>query len=382
MINRKDVIALAGIHGSDLISIYLPTHRKGTEVLQREDLRNFNKQLKDIKEDLSQKGLSTNEVNELLLPLADLARDADFWNNQSEGLAVFLGNGVRQEHRLPIAFEARYYVSTGFLLWPLLPLLENDSEYYLLTLSLRKVALYRASQFEISKIRSKELENISFEGIVGSDYEQKNLQWRSHHAVQAQTTYHGQGEGHEDHSKEIAKYFRAVDQVLDSYFKLEHLPIVLAGLDQHIGAFRALCDHANIMAEYVSGNPVDAKLTMLHEESWKIVRSTLARDKIEKIDRLIAEMGTSKTELDMEKIIPASFLGKVDTLLLRKGFEVWGIYDPIKRAVRYDKQHHTSNVSLVNLLCIEILRKGGNVFILDREDMPDQSLDICALYRY
>lgn len=113
-----------------------------------------------------------------------------------------------------------------------------------------------------------------------------------------------------------------------------------------------------------------------------MVRSTLAKDKIDKIDKLIAEMGTSRTELDMEKIIPASFLGKVDTLLLRKGFEVWGIYDPINRAVRYDKQHHTSNVSLVNLVCMEILRKGGNVFILNREDMPDQSLDICALYRY
>ncbi len=52
--------------------------------------------------------------------------------------------------------------------------------------------------------------------------------------------YHGQGSGKDDRQKELEKYFRSLDQVVNTLFGEEKAPLILACVDPHFPIYRDL----------------------------------------------------------------------------------------------------------------------------------------------
>ena len=75
-----------------------------------------------------------------------------FWQFQSQGLALFLTDGLFRSYRLPIAFDDLLVVSGRFHLKPLLSLLGDDIDYYLVALSQGKVRLFQGSRFGLGEV--------------------------------------------------------------------------------------------------------------------------------------------------------------------------------------------------------------------------------------
>ncbi|NND33854.1 MAG: hypothetical protein HKN76_14790, partial [Saprospiraceae bacterium] len=139
---------------------------------------------------------------------------------------------------------------------------------------------------------------------------------------------------------------------------------------------------SNLLEEYLSVNPASKELSWLQTQAWSYVKKIYEKKRVTSLAKFNQVMNTSKTEMEIERILPAAFSGKIDTLFIRKGLEIWGIYIPSKNKVRIDDHQTSSNVSLINLLALNVMEKGGDVFILEDSELPDEFLDIYALFRY
>ncbi len=137
LVSRAELKTLNEEPDGSCVSIFLPTHRAGTQT-QQDPIRLKNL-LREAEERLLAKGLRAPEVDELVAPARESLDDSDFWRHQSNGLAVFLSPGVLRYYRLPLNFEDLVIVANRYHLKPLLPLLTGDGQFYVLALSQNEV---------------------------------------------------------------------------------------------------------------------------------------------------------------------------------------------------------------------------------------------------
>src|SRR5688572_5803300 len=90
ILNRTDLQELIEQTGEWCISLYMPTHPIGSE--QQQNPIRLKNLLTQVKKDLSESGLRRPDIEGLLRPAEELLLDSDFWQHQSEGLAIFLSN--------------------------------------------------------------------------------------------------------------------------------------------------------------------------------------------------------------------------------------------------------------------------------------------------
>jgi hypothetical protein len=100
------------------VSLFLPTDRTGVEAPR--DRIQFKNLLRDAESQLVDRGMRAPEASELLAPLAGHVEDAGFWQQQQDGLAVFVAPGFHREMRMPLGFEAQVVVGSMFTVKPLL----------------------------------------------------------------------------------------------------------------------------------------------------------------------------------------------------------------------------------------------------------------------
>lgn len=382
MLSTNKILELSKVHEPTCISIYLPTRRKGMPVLNQEDQLELRSLIKPIKKEISRRFKTEEEVELFLKPLTELAADHDFWRNQREGLAIFLDRNNLHVVSLDGVIDREYCVSTNFLLWPLIAFLERDTNYRLLCLSTDEVHLYQGSQDILQRVLVKELGAIRFEEVVGTDHVQKSLQFHGQQSGYKSSVYHGHGEGKDDIKDEILKYYHQVDEVIASAHPDQTTPLLLYGLDHLVGLFRKVNTYSGLLEEYLAGNPFDKNLPELHEKSWGIIKPHFEKPVKNKFQSIQQYLGTPRVSYEIRQIIKAAQQGKIDTLFLRAKKNIWGIFDPASNYIRVDDKHQLNNVSLTNLVALETMANGGEVYITEGEYLPDEYMDICALYRY
>ncbi len=140
---------VTGVKGP-CVSIYMPTERKGAETQQGPiRLKNL---LTQVEAELSALGERTQDIEELLAPVHSLISGNQFWQRQSDGLAILLAPDVMATYRLPLPFKEMALVNDRFYVKPLLPMLFGDGIFYLLTLTQGGVHLLQGSRFSLSEV--------------------------------------------------------------------------------------------------------------------------------------------------------------------------------------------------------------------------------------
>src|SRR6266496_6474387 len=102
VLKRTDLQQLIVTNGKWHVSLYMPTHRVGNEQ-QQEPIRLRNL-LAQAKKNLLEYDVRRPDVQEIMQPAEELLMNRDFWQNPSEGLAIFISKDVSRIYRLPIRF--------------------------------------------------------------------------------------------------------------------------------------------------------------------------------------------------------------------------------------------------------------------------------------
>ncbi|MFX0558629.1 hypothetical protein ACOCEA_17640 [Maribacter sp. CXY002] len=382
IITKKDIAGLDSLQNAFCISIYIPVHKKGEDVLHRKDALLLKNQLKEVKTKLEKEVLSKDEIDDLVAPIQALIDDSNFWRHQENGLAIFLTDGILKRFTLPILFEPFNQVANTFYLSPLLPMFTGDGSYFVLSLELEKVKLYKQTRYNSSEIFIDELIPSRMEERVGYDFEQKNLQFRSQHQTHGTATYHGHGEADRDRKDEISRYLWAIDRGLMTLIRDENKPMVIASQDYIYGLFKKVNTYHHLLDDYVSCNLSETDESTLHELAWNKVAPLFEEQRIEKFGLFKQYEDTGRTSSEIKQVLPAALMGKIDTLFIRNNSDIWGVYEPQNNHVRVDDNSLPTNVSLSNKAAIKTFLNGGKVYVMEKDNMPNPYSMINALYRY
>jgi hypothetical protein len=383
LITKNEIAELHDINQENCISIFIPTHRAGKKVLQEEDTLALKNQLKEVKEKLSKKGFSADDINKSTQPVQELIDDSSFWREQSDGLAIFIANGITKIYTLPVYFKEFNYISNAFYLKPLMPMFVGDGNFYLLMLERRNVKLYECTQHSFTEIIIDDLIPESKRDRVGFDYEEKNLQFRTGQAGSGYAMYHGQEAATGKKKNEIKKYLRAINDGLAPIFREENMPLLIAAQDFIFDIYKEVNTYSNLKEDNLTTDFSNTDVFDVHEQAWEMMEPVFDQKRKDKIAQFLDLQGTGKTAIGIDKILTAALDGKVDTLFCENKADIFGNYVEKDNTITVTQSEENDNtISLMNLAAIKTFLNGGEVYLLDKEDMPNPNSRVNALYRY
>ena len=366
------------------VSIYLPTHRKGTET-QQDPLRLRNL-LGEAEKRLSDLGVSPRAVQDMLEPAQKLLQDSYFWQHQSDGLAIFLSSNRVRRFRLPLNFEEAVVVKDYFYIMPLLALLTGDGQFYILALSQNHIRLLNGTRFSVSEVDVGQTVGSLAEAIPSDDL-QANLQIHSSGSAGGKTgdgsvTFHGQGSGDASTKNELLRYFRLIADSLTEYLQGDRVPLVLAGVEYLLPIYKEANTYPNLIDAVIKGNPDFLSADELHKSAWDILEPFFqsAQDEAIAHYQQLAGQASERVSGALEIILPAAYQGRVETLFIAAGVQPWGVYDPVTNEVELHDSEEPGDEPLLDMAAVQTYLKGGIVYLMEPEKVPGGTHT--AVFRY
>jgi len=373
---------LAEFHGPHCASIFIPTERVSEGVKESKDRIHFEQEVRAVRDRLREYGLSDRAIEAMLEPAMKLASDSGFWRRMSDGLAVFIAPDYFKYLTVPVRFESYSYVADHFYVKPLMPLFSGDGRFFILALTLHGAQFYEATRHTLSEVYVRDLTPARLEEVVGYDYEEKSLQYRSQGMGGAGAVFHGQGRQKDKRREEVLQYCRAVDKGLLEMLHDERVPMVVACVDFLFPIYQEVNQYKYLAEEHVSGNPEQIEAIALHEKAWEKVRSLFEQPRWEKKQQYDELKHTERASFEVADIVPAAVNGRIDTLFVQNRADVFGRFDPAANAVVMEEDKDISNASLLNLAVVKTFLQKGRVFLVEPEDMPEEGTLVNAILRF
>jgi hypothetical protein len=383
VLNPAALKSLIEQQGKWCISLYMPTQRTGREQQQnRIRLKNL---LAETETMLLANGVRRPEVQNLMQPAEELLWNRDFWQQQGDGLAIFLANGFHQIYRLPVEFEESLTTGNSFHIKPLLPCLGRDIEFYVLAVSLKNVRLFEGNADTLSEIELSF--PTSMEEVLSMDDPEKFLNMHSGSTSMGQGKggtgiFHGHDPSDEDKTN-ILRFFQSINQSLQPVLDEKKIPMVLAGVDYLLPIFREASSYQNLLEDAVTGNPDRENVKDLHAKAWQIVQPIFeegqkkAFEKFEQLSGQKSDLATS----DIKAAVRAAVFGQVETIFVPLEKQKWGRYDTANNKVILQQESDTENEDLFDLAATQTLLNSGQVFAVPPEEMPGDG-EVAAILRY
>lgn len=352
------------------VSLYLPTHRVPSEI--RQDRIRLKNLLKEAEELLLASGLRGREVRDFLDPAERLLPETPFWKGQKDGLALFLAQDFFHSYMLPLTVPEVTVVSDCFHLKPLLSLL-TEGEFYILALSQNAVRLIQATRFGASEVQLEGLPE-SLADALKYDEPEKQLQF--HTGAQRFTgeraaMFHGHGTGKDDTRSNLLRFCQEVNRALQPFLRNERAPLVLAGVDSLLPIYREASSYPHLFPEGVTGNPEALSPEELGRAAWGLVEPHFLRAFDEAADRYRQRVGTGLASHELEQIVPAALHGRVESLIVAVGLQVWGSHDTETDTLTFLEEPAPGAWDLLDYAAIHTLMQGGAVFSVGPDAVPD-----------
>ncbi|MGB3293747.1 MAG: hypothetical protein WBB01_12235 [Phormidesmis sp.] len=379
-LSKTELQSLLGIQQSICVSIYLPTHTAGRET--RQDPIRLKNQLSQAEAQLSEAGISESEQQQLLKPANALLENEDFWQHQSSGLALFITAGQLRTYRVPLEFEAMTVVSNQFYAKPLIPLVTDDGQFYVLAASQNKVTLYQATR---SSIQPVDLGNtpLSLETALRYDDPEESLQGHTGSRMSGsgggQTVFHGQGGGKDTDNSDILRFFHLVADGVEGVIGGQTVPLVFMGVDFLFPLYKEANQYPHLMPEAVSFQPDQLDPEEVHNRVLTVVEPYFSANRRAAIEQYGNLLDKKQATADLQIILNASHDGQIDTLFLAANAQVWGSFDAKSRQISQHDERTADSQDLLNLAAVQALSTDAQVFVVDRTEVPDQAAAAATL---
>jgi hypothetical protein len=373
---------LTGTGHGTCISIFMPTHAAGRDG-QQDVLRLKNLTAK-AERDLLEQGMRSPEVRKLLQPVRDLPGEPSFWEKRSQGLALFVADGVFDRFRVPLSLDEAVVVNQRFQVKPLVPLLNANERYYLLAFSQNRVRFFKGDH---SGCHETAVEGLPESMAKALNYDQVSRSLQVHSGQRGSdygkqgAVFHGQGDEGDIAKEELAKYFRLIDAALHPVLRNKQTPMILAAVHYLLPIFRDVSTYPHIARGDLVGNPDHLSDHELHARAWPLVTAWSEVNQATAAAKYQQLAGTGKTADDLHQILPAACQGQIETLFVDRGAHRWGSFDVQTSEVHLNGQVEKQPADdLLDLAAVQTLLNRGTVYSVNTEKCP--SPPICAVLRY
>ncbi|MBU7583022.1 MAG: hypothetical protein KAF91_08940 [Nostoc sp. TH1S01] len=389
LLSIEELKTLTGNTDKPCISLYMPMQKAGPEI--RQNPIRFKNLIREAQTRLEAMEMNQGEANELLQPAMELDT-GEFWENQDQGLAIFIAPGVFRYYQLPMEFQELVVVSDRFHIKPLLHLINHDGKFYVLALSQQDLKFFEGTRYGLNEV---EIENLpkSLDEALLYDETAKEGQFRiatkkgstSNPFSRSQPgAFHGQGSPDRDqHQEAILQYFHIVDAELHEKLREETAPLILAGVDYLHPIYRQANSYTNLLEQGITRRPELFQVDELHADAWEIVEPLFHESEqqaMELYQQLLGE-ATGTASSDLKEIVAAAYYQRVDSLFVPVREQVWGKFDPETMNVDIHPEPEPDDQDLLDFAAIHTILNGGRVYAVEPENMPSQ-VQVAGIFRY
>jgi hypothetical protein len=362
------------------VSIYMPTHRMGTTT-QQDPIR-FKNLMRQAEELLVGCGMRVQDARDLLEQAKKLD-NSEFWQYQSDGLAIFISTNLFRYYCLPLNFEELVVVTDRFHLKPLLPLLTGDGKFYILALSQNDVRLLQGTRYSVSEVDLADVPQSIAEALK---YDDPEKQFQFHTGTpqgggDRAGMFHGQGAGNDEQKDRLLRYFRKVDGGLQELLKNQQFSLVLAGVDYLLPIYKQANTYPYLMEDSLTGNPDGLKAEELHSSAWKIVQPYFEQAEQNVVNRYQELAGTGQTANNIQEVVSAAYYQRIESLFVPVGVQQWGLFNPSTSEVHLHQEHEAGDEDLMDFAALHTVLNGGTVYAVEPEKVPGDA-PLAAVFRY
>ncbi|MCB0088522.1 MAG: hypothetical protein KDE54_11465 [Caldilineaceae bacterium] len=385
-INKEILRELAELTAPFCLSIYMPTHRRGSETEQGPiRLKNL---LKEAEAQLTALGQRGPDSATLLEPLQALVDDRAFWQHQSHGLAIFYTSDYFETLRLPFEFEELVVVGEQAHIKPLLPLAVANGHFYLLALSQNQVRFWEGTRFQMGEIALKDTPSSLDEAMQHDEFEAQ-LQFHTGTGSSGNGGRRAMFHGHSDAGdravvkENIKRFLNQVDNGVSNHIEPQTTPLVLAGVEEMRGLYGEVSQYDTLVEGGVDGNPDETSPQDLHKAAWPLVEPLFAQAQKDALDAYMHLAGNDdeRGAAQLEKVVAGAYFQRVDTLFVTPDSHQWGLFDAQKDTVQVHSEQQPGDIDLYNFALLHTLINGGSVFMLEPDQMPENQ-SMAAILRY
>lgn len=382
LLSKSELRSLTENQSSPCTSIYLPTHEAGREI-QQDPIRLKN-QLSEAEAQLGAKGMNEQEIQTLLKPAIALMDDANFWRHQSQGLALFITPDTFRYYRVPLSFEELTIVADQFYTKPLLPLITNDGQFYVLAASQGEITLYQATRESMQPVDLKDTPR-SLEVALRYDDPEESLQGHTNGRAATisggSTVFNGQGSGKDSENSDILRFFHLVSDGVENVLNGQEVPLVFLGVDFLFPIYKQTNKYPHLMEDAVAHQPDRLSPEEIRDRALKIVEPRFNADRKTAIENYGNLQDKNQATADLEVILNAAFNGQIDTLFVSADSKQWGSFDEKSRKITYQDEAEAGSEELLNIVAIKALSTDAEVHVVEQSEMPVKAA-VAATLRY
>ncbi len=379
---KDDLVTLRAIREDHCVSLYLPTHRKGSEVAQ--DPIRLKNLIARAEEVLKTRGARWDVIESILGEAKQLLDKEFFWQHQADGLAIFAKPGETRAFRTGVGFGEAVTVSGRFDLAQMVRLLASDGRFYVLALGEQMVKLLEGTRFSVSEIALDNLPQ-SIDDALKLDDPQKQLQYHTGAGASSgggrAAIFHGHRFDGSENKENLKRFFNIVDRGLEPLFKHYPAPVVLAAVEYYFPLYLEVANIPGLVEGGIKGNPDVMRDEELHKAAWSIVYPAFKKSQEDALERYAQVIGTGQTTQGVEGTAIAAYQGRVDTLFVDTEPDVWGEIDETTQSVSIHEVENAGDLELVNETTLAVLTSGGRVFTMPSAEVPGSG-PMAAILRY
>lgn len=383
----KDVLLhLSGEREAPCLSLYQRTHRSHPE--NRQDPIRY-RNLVDRLEESVLADYPARDVEPMLEPFRRLAKDSDFWNHRTDGLAVLGGRDEFHVFDLQRPVAELAIVAGSFHLKPLLRIVQSADRYQVLGLTRENVHFYEGNRDALDRV---ELQNVprTLTEALGAELTEPHQTvasyggWASSpHADSGEFAMrHGHGERSAEIEVDETRFFRIVDRaILEHYSRPSGLPLLLAALPEHQTPFREISHNPHLLAEGIRANPEALDTAEMRKQAWRVLEPQYLERLAKLVDAFETKRAQGQGSDNLAEVAKAAVAGRVATLLVDADRQVAGRLAPDTGDVEYGELAEADVDDLLDDVLEAVLRTKGEVVVVPAERMPTKS-GLAATYRF
>ena len=356
MLKKENLLRMAEIRGDWCVSLYMPMNEPDA----KEKRRKLKTLILEAELKLNNLKLEPFKIARTLGPVEMILDSPGFWENRMEGIAAFFTPESFAWYSLQYPFDELVVVTDRFHLKPLLRNTSENGRFYLLALNREQIKLFEASALGINEVYVKGIPR-NLACFFDSESEEATPD--------------------ENVEKErLLDLITRVERAVADFLKTDDAPLVLAGDEQLHPLYHDANSYPHLVKVGIGTSADGMTPKQLLEKALPIVKPVFRRRREKALQAFEEKLASGQALNNFAKIFAAAKTGRIETLFVPVGRQTWGTFDNETGGLSLHKKAKPGDKDLLCVASTRTLRTGGDVFVLQPELMPGNSI-IAAVLR-
>jgi hypothetical protein len=381
-IMHDSIQQLLEIESTPKVTIYIPLETSAAPPSITENQIRFKNLIHKAISDLPDRGEGAKLRKKLRDFLEKTHDDLEFWKNTTRGMLILAADSVLEMFDLPVDTEEYVAVDDTFHLAPVLALLGDYHEYYVLALARQHPKIYKGDMYGLELMDIGLPANLR-DGLGIDELNQQIENQGSAIGGSGMKTggYNGRGGTHDLADTDRMRFFNLVDKKLSEHLD-RNIPMILAGIDAENAEFMAISKHPKLLKGTINGNHTESRPEELFDKALLIVREELinpeheaAREEYERLQGA----NPDRVARGSDQIQEAAEQGRIDKLLAMMSRNTTDtVQDKVESVFRITFPEPGSS-KVLNKLAQTVWRMKGRVLSLLPHEMPNGDIMVARL---